>query len=97
MNVVGVSFHVGSRYWDATKDQMVLKYCKRLFEMAKRDYGINDGVYGAFNNLVFDRATVRPISPKYHIIRAKKRRTFIQSEWWRMKKRPLIRLGCSTP
>ena len=37
-------------------------------------YYINDGVYGAFNNLLFDHATVRPrklrhaISAKHHIV-----------------------------
>jgi ornithine decarboxylase len=37
-------------------------------------YYINDGVYGAFNNLLFDHATVRPrklrhaISPKHQIV-----------------------------
>ncbi len=39
LDVVGVSFHVGSGCRDATRYEMALKDCKRLFEMAKRDYG----------------------------------------------------------
>ena len=41
LEVVGVSFHVGSGCRDATKYEMALKDCKRLFEMAKKDYGFN--------------------------------------------------------
>ena len=39
LDVVGVSFHVGSGCRDATRYEMALKDCKRLFEMAERDYG----------------------------------------------------------
>jgi len=39
LDVVGVSFHVGSGCRDAMKYEMALKDCKKLFEMAKRDYG----------------------------------------------------------
>lgn len=39
LEVVGVSFHVGSGCRDATRYEMALKDCKQLFEMAKRDYG----------------------------------------------------------
>jgi diaminopimelate decarboxylase len=39
LDVVGVSFHVGSGCRDATRYEMALRDCKRLFEMAKRDYG----------------------------------------------------------
>ena len=39
LEVVGVSFHVGSGCRDATRYEMALKDCKKLFEMAKRDYG----------------------------------------------------------
>ncbi len=39
LEVVGVSFHVGSGCRDATRYEMALKDCKELFEMAKRDYG----------------------------------------------------------
>lgn len=41
LDVVGVSFHVGSGCRDATRYEMALKDCKTLFEMAKRDYGFN--------------------------------------------------------
>jgi diaminopimelate decarboxylase len=41
LDVVGVSFHVGSGCRDATRYEMALKDCKTLFEMAKRDYGYN--------------------------------------------------------
>ena len=39
LEVVGVSFHVGSGCRDATRYEMALKDCKRLFEMAERDFG----------------------------------------------------------
>eukprot|EP00581_Thalassiosira_minuscula_P007001 CAMPEP_0183706552 /NCGR_PEP_ID=MMETSP0737-20130205/3327_1 /TAXON_ID=385413 /ORGANISM="Thalassiosira miniscula, Strain CCMP1093" /LENGTH=797 /DNA_ID=CAMNT_0025933967 /DNA_START=392 /DNA_END=2785 /DNA_ORIENTATION=- len=39
LDVVGVSFHVGSGCRDATKYEMALKDCKKLFEMAERDFG----------------------------------------------------------
>lgn len=39
LDVVGVSFHVGSGCRDATRYEMALRDCKNLFEMAKRDYG----------------------------------------------------------
>jgi len=39
LDVVGVSFHVGSGCRDATRYEMALRDCKRLFEMAERDYG----------------------------------------------------------
>ncbi|KAL7534476.1 hypothetical protein ACHAXR_007960 [Thalassiosira sp. AJA248-18] len=41
LNVVGVSFHVGSGCRDATRYEMALKDCKKLFEMAKKDYGFD--------------------------------------------------------
>lgn len=41
LDVVGVSFHVGSGCRDATRYKMALKDCKTLFEMAKKDYGFN--------------------------------------------------------
>lgn len=41
LEVVGVSFHVGSGCRDATRYAMALKDCKELFEMAKRDYGFD--------------------------------------------------------
>eukprot|EP00579_Thalassiosira_antarctica_P002225 CAMPEP_0201871018 /NCGR_PEP_ID=MMETSP0902-20130614/4014_1 /ASSEMBLY_ACC=CAM_ASM_000551 /TAXON_ID=420261 /ORGANISM="Thalassiosira antarctica, Strain CCMP982" /LENGTH=778 /DNA_ID=CAMNT_0048396853 /DNA_START=147 /DNA_END=2483 /DNA_ORIENTATION=+ len=41
LDVVGVSFHVGSGCRDATRYAMALKDCKTLFEMAKRDYGFD--------------------------------------------------------
>lgn len=41
LEVVGVSFHVGSGCRDATRYEMALKDCKTLFEMAKRDYGFD--------------------------------------------------------
>jgi len=41
LEVVGVSFHVGSGCRDATRYEMALKDCKELFEMAKRDYGFD--------------------------------------------------------
>lgn len=41
LDVVGVSFHVGSGCRDATRYEMALRDCKKLFEMAKRDYGFN--------------------------------------------------------
>lgn len=39
LDVVGVSFHVGSGCRDATRYEMALRDCKALFEMAERDYG----------------------------------------------------------
>ena len=39
LEVVGVSFHVGSGCRDATRYEMALRDCKKLFDMAKRDYG----------------------------------------------------------
>ena len=41
LEVVGVSFHVGSGCRDATRYEMALRDCKKLFEMAKRDFGFN--------------------------------------------------------
>jgi hypothetical protein len=41
LEVVGVSFHVGSGCRDATRYEMALRDCKKLFEMAKTDYGFN--------------------------------------------------------
>ncbi|KAL7498813.1 hypothetical protein ACHAWT_006670 [Skeletonema menzelii] len=41
LEVVGVSFHVGSGCRDATRYEMALKDCKALFEMAKREYGFD--------------------------------------------------------
>eukprot|EP00574_Skeletonema_japonicum_P007725 CAMPEP_0201723640 /NCGR_PEP_ID=MMETSP0593-20130828/7620_1 /ASSEMBLY_ACC=CAM_ASM_000672 /TAXON_ID=267983 /ORGANISM="Skeletonema japonicum, Strain CCMP2506" /LENGTH=808 /DNA_ID=CAMNT_0048214769 /DNA_START=151 /DNA_END=2577 /DNA_ORIENTATION=- len=41
LDVVGVSFHVGSGCRDATRYEMALKDCKELFEMAKRDFGFD--------------------------------------------------------
>ena len=41
LEVVGVSFHVGSGCRDATRYEMALKDCKELFEMAKRDFGFD--------------------------------------------------------
>jgi len=41
LEVVGVSFHVGSGCRDATRYEMALKDCKELFEVAKRDYGFD--------------------------------------------------------
>ncbi|KAK1746223.1 ornithine decarboxylase [Skeletonema marinoi] len=41
LEVVGVSFHVGSGCRDATRYEMALKDCKELFEMAKREYGFD--------------------------------------------------------
>ena len=39
LEVVGVSFHVGSGCWDASRCVLALRGCKRLFEMAERDFG----------------------------------------------------------
>eukprot|EP00584_Thalassiosira_punctigera_P004137 CAMPEP_0172527018 /NCGR_PEP_ID=MMETSP1067-20121228/1815_1 /TAXON_ID=265564 ORGANISM="Thalassiosira punctigera, Strain Tpunct2005C2" /NCGR_SAMPLE_ID=MMETSP1067 /ASSEMBLY_ACC=CAM_ASM_000444 /LENGTH=809 /DNA_ID=CAMNT_0013310675 /DNA_START=233 /DNA_END=2662 /DNA_ORIENTATION=+ len=39
LEVVGVSFHVGSGCRDATRYEMALKDCKKIFEMADRDFG----------------------------------------------------------
>ena len=41
LEVVGVSFHVGSGCRDATRYEMALRDCKKLFEMAKKDYGFD--------------------------------------------------------
>lgn len=41
MQVVGVSFHVGSGCRDASKYDLALKDAKEIFEMAKKDYGMN--------------------------------------------------------
>mmetsp|Transcript_18043 Transcript_18043/g.37835 ORF Transcript_18043/g.37835 Transcript_18043/m.37835 type:complete len:766 (-) Transcript_18043:187-2484(-) len=41
LEVVGVSFHVGSGCRDASRYEMALKDCKALFKMAARDYGFN--------------------------------------------------------
>lgn len=41
LEVVGVSFHVGSGCRDATRYAMALRDCKELFEMAKRDFGFD--------------------------------------------------------
>ena len=41
LEVVGVSFHVGSGCRDATRYEMALRDCKKLFEMAKTEYGFD--------------------------------------------------------
>jgi len=41
LDVVGVSFHVGSGCRDATRYEMALKDCKELFHMAKREFGFD--------------------------------------------------------
>ena len=41
LEVVGVSFHVGSGCRDATRYEWALRDCKKLFEMAKKDFGFN--------------------------------------------------------
>ncbi len=41
LEVVGVSFHVGSGCRDAKPYEMALKDCKELFEMAKKEYGFD--------------------------------------------------------
>ncbi|KAL9189890.1 hypothetical protein ACHAXT_009565 [Thalassiosira profunda] len=41
LEVVGVSFHVGSGCRDASRYEMALRDCKSLFEMAKRDFGFD--------------------------------------------------------
>ena len=41
LDVVGVSFHVGSGCRDATRYEMALKDCKELFDMAKKEFGFD--------------------------------------------------------
>lgn len=41
LQVVGVSFHVGSGCRDATRYQLALKDCRELFDIAKAEYGFN--------------------------------------------------------
>ena len=39
LDVVGVSFHVGSGCRDATRYEMALRDCRTLFDMARKDFG----------------------------------------------------------
>ena len=41
MEVVGVSFHVGSGCRDSTRYHLALKDCRELFDIAKAEYGFN--------------------------------------------------------
>lgn len=41
MEVVGVSFHVGSGCRDSTRYHLALKDCRELFDIAKEEYGFN--------------------------------------------------------
>lgn len=41
LEVVGVSFHVGSGCRDATRYEMALKDCKELFGIAKEEFGFD--------------------------------------------------------
>lgn len=41
LQVVGVSFHVGSGCRDASKYELALKDARKIFDMAKREFGMN--------------------------------------------------------
>ena len=41
MQVVGVSFHVGSGCRDASRYELALKDARELFDIAKRDFGFD--------------------------------------------------------
>lgn len=71
LEVVGVSFHVGSGCRDATRYEMALKDCKALFEMAKREYGFDMKILdigGGFPGETHSLWNPAKVSFVYHVV-----------------------------
>lgn len=52
MQVVGVSFHVGSGCRDASRYELALRDAREIFDMAEKEYGFKMNILGEYLNTI---------------------------------------------